>query len=127
MNGPQLARSAPTPPNATDRRPGRVQLRVVRTSRFPAVTDCTMPARKTGACPRTGCRYHLMHRRTAEHRLKAQRDCALVVANEGPHTMEEVAVILGVSREWVRQLEERALQKLKDSEGLRRVYDDGLA
>lgn len=67
-----------------------------------------------------------MHRRTAEHRLNVQRDCALVVANEGSHTMEEVAAVLGVSREWIRQLEERALGKLRVSEALRRVYDDGL-
>ena len=104
-----------------------VRLRVIRASRFPEVTECLTPALSSGPCTRTECRYHLMHRRTAEHRLNAQRDCALSVANEGPHTMDDVAAILGVSREWIRRLEESALKKLLHSEELRSAYDDRLA
>jgi len=55
--------------------------------------------------------------------MEPLRDCALSVANEGPHTLEEVAAISGVTREWVRQLEVSALEKLAESAVLRRQYD----
>jgi hypothetical protein len=91
-------------------------------TRFPEVGDCTAPPGE-GTCTRTECRYHLAHRGRWDHRLAPTRDCALAVANEGPHTMEEVARVLGVSKERVRQLEESALEKLKRSP-LRRFYDE---
>lgn len=58
-----------------------------------------------------------------EHHVDSLRDCALSVANEGPHTLEEVAQISGVTREWVRQLEVSALEKLAGSAVLTRQYD----
>jgi DNA-binding CsgD family transcriptional regulator len=91
--------------------------------RFPTVRDCTMPP-GDAPCVRTECRYHLAHRRLGDHRLKPTRDCALAVANEGPRSLEEVAEILGMSRERVRQLEEQALEKLKGNRELRRLYDE---
>ena len=39
--------------------------------------------------------------------------CSLDLANEGPRTLEQIAVLMGMSRERVRQLEERALAKLR--------------
>jgi DNA-directed RNA polymerase sigma subunit (sigma70/sigma32) len=36
--------------------------------------------------------------------------CSLDTADAGPHTLEEVAVLLNVSRERVRQLEEAGLE-----------------
>jgi hypothetical protein len=48
-------------------------------------------------CSQTHCRYHLEHRGYGEHRLSPARDCALVVANEGTHTHEELAAVLGIS------------------------------
>jgi hypothetical protein len=74
-------------------------------------------------CTRTECRYHLAHRSRWEHALAPARDCALSVANEGPHSMDEVAVAFGMSKERVRQLEESALKKLEGS-ALRRFYDE---
>jgi hypothetical protein len=38
--------------------------------------------------------------------------CALDVADAGPHTLEEVAVSLNISRERVRQLEEAASDRM---------------
>ena len=90
--------------------------------RFPLISGCTMPPGE-GSCTRTECRYHLAHRGRWEHQLTPTRDCALTVANEGPHSMDEVAVALGMSKERVRQLEESALRKLKRS-ALRRFYDE---
>src|SRR3954466_9318279 len=95
---------------------------VVRLPRFALVPECTTPA-SDALCTQTECRYHLAHRQPGEHNVEPLRDCALSVANEGPHTLEEVAAISGVTREWVRQLEVSALEKLANSTVLRRQYD----
>jgi len=95
---------------------------LVRLPRFCAVPECTTPA-SDAWCTRTECRYHLAHRQPGQHHVVPLRDCALSVANEGPHTLEEVARMSGVTREWVRQLEVSALEKLSGSAVLRRQYD----
>ena len=94
---------------------------VVRLPRFGSVAECTTPA-SDAWCSNTDCRYHLAHRQPGEHHVEPLRDCALSVANEGPHTLEEVAQMSGVTREWVRQLEVSALEKLAGSVVLRRQY-----
>lgn len=91
--------------------------------RFPLVSDCKHIDR-SAFCRETRCPYHLEYRGYGEHRLQPTRDCALVVASEGEHTVEEVAAVLGVSRERVRQIEERALRKLRRVGSLRRGYGD---
>jgi len=95
---------------------------VVRLPRFGAIPECTTSA-SDACCSNTECRYHLAHRQPGEHHVDPLRDCALSVANEGPHTLEEVAQMSGVTREWVRQLEVSALEKLAGSAVLRRQYD----
>jgi DNA-binding CsgD family transcriptional regulator len=89
--------------------------------RFPLVDACS---HHDGSpfCRQTQCAYHLEHRSYGEHRLNPTRDCALAVANEGEHTTEEVAAILGISRERVRQIEERAIRKLQRFAALRISY-----
>ena len=99
-----------------------VELLVERTRRFPLVEDCSHEDR--AACRNTRCRYHLEHRGYGEHLLRPTRDCALDVANEGERSTEEVAAILGISRERVRQIEERALRKLQRIAALRRAHED---
>lgn len=86
--------------------------------RFPLVGDCNH-IDPSAFCRETRCPYHLEYRGYGERRLRPTRDCSLVVASEGEHTVEEVAVILGVSRERVRQIEERALRKLRRVGSLR--------
>lgn len=81
---------------------------------FRSVEACVNPSSQLG-CRQTQCRYHLEHRGHYDHRQTPTRDCSLAVANEGAHTLEEVAAVLGVSVERVRQLEERALRKLRSS------------
>lgn len=96
--------------------------KVVQLPRFSTVPECITPSSEAW-CSNTECRYHLANRLPGEHHVEPLRDCALSVANRGPHTLEEVARISGVTREWVRQLEASALEKLADSVTLRRQYD----
>jgi hypothetical protein len=94
---------------------------VVRLKRYPEVPEC-VGAGPAGPCAHEECRYHLAHRGYWDHHLKPTRDCALDVANEGPHTLEQVAAALGVSVERVRQVEEQALGRLKQDAMLRRLH-----
>lgn len=55
--------------------------------------------------------------------LSLEHTCALDVADQGEHTLEEIAVILGISREWVRRIEDAAVPRLRM--GLR-DYEDHL-
>ncbi len=80
-------------------------------------------------CPWARCRYHLDHPDavTYQRRVVARAGrapgaihggtCALDVADRGPHLLEEVAGILGVTRERVRQIEFAALRQLQRSVG----------
>ena len=91
--------------------------------RFPVLSECTAPPGDE-PCRRTECCYHLAHRGRWDHRVQPTRDCAIAVANEAPRTIDEVAAILGLSRERVRQIEVAALAKLQASAELRRHYDE---
>jgi DNA-directed RNA polymerase sigma subunit (sigma70/sigma32) len=44
--------------------------------------------------------------------------CSLDVADAGPHTLEEVSILLGITRERVRQLEEKFRRRLKSDPNL---------
>lgn len=94
-----------------------------RLPRFVSIPECTMPAGVV-RCVCNECRYHLAQGQTADARLEPARDCAISVANEGPHTTEEIARIAGMTRARVRQLEASALEKLARCSELRRVYDE---
>lgn len=51
-------------------------------------------------CPYTRCRYHLLadsHRFDDAADMPAEESCALDVAEDGPHTLEQIGKILGVS------------------------------
>ena len=87
---------------------------VRQSRRFPSIDECSHEG-TDAVCRNTHCRYHLEHRSYGEHRLRPTRDCALDVANEGERTLDEVAAVLGVSAEHVRQVEARALRKLRRS------------
>ena len=79
---------------------------------FPAVEGCVNPGAEA-VCRQTQCRYHLEHRGPWDHEIRPTR-----------HTREEVAAVLGVSEERVRQLEESGLRKLRNSSALREVCED---
>ena len=102
---------------------GKSKISLPVLGRFPTVEACVNPSTEN-TCRQTQCRYHLEHRDRYDHRHTPTRDCSLAVANEGAHTIEEVASALGVSEERVRQLEERALQKLRSRPELDGYHDD---
>jgi hypothetical protein len=85
--------------------------------------ECAMPPGEA-PCTQVQCRYHLAHASLGDHYREPTRDCALVVANEGPRSTDEVAAVLGISGERVRQIEVRALAKLRGSGRLRRLFDE---
>lgn len=91
---------------------------VVRLARYPEIPDCR-DGEPPGPCAHQECRYHLAHREYWDHHLKPSRDCSLDVANEGEHTLEEVAAAFGMSAERVRQIEEASLERLKRNRTLR--------
>jgi hypothetical protein len=97
--------------------------RVIRLPRYPSVEEC-VEEQPEGPCTHHECRYHLAHRGYWEHVVAPNRDCSLDVANEGPHTLDEVAVALGVSSERVRQLERHAFESLRLEPSLRQFYDE---
>ena len=61
-------------------------------------------------CPCTGCRHHLAP--DAGEEGPFVYSCALDAADDGPHTLDEVAAILGTSREAIREIEMRALRTI---------------
>ncbi|MFZ5894690.1 MAG: sigma factor-like helix-turn-helix DNA-binding protein [Myxococcota bacterium] len=115
FDGPIVAKSS-EPSRALERPvvPDRV--------RFPAVLGCATSAIEQ-RCTQVSCRYHLAHPDRDGRPLNATRDCALAVANEGPHTLEEIAQVLGLTRERVRQIEESAIAKLRGKAALRKLHD----
>ena len=97
---------------------------IVRLRRYPGLVECLDSDAPGAGCSHTDCRYHLANRGYCEHHLRPTRDCSLDVANEGPHTLDEVAEVLGVSGERVRQIEEQALGQLKHSATLKGLHDE---
>jgi len=73
-------------------------------------------------CPFVSCRYHLYLDVTRtgsiqfnfnEEPWEIQQSCSLDVADKGDHILEEIAGVLHVCRERIRQIERDALEKLK--------------
>jgi DNA-binding CsgD family transcriptional regulator len=83
-------------------------------------------------CAETSCRYHLAHdlgpgrgRRAPRMPIETMKDtCALDVAELGGQTLEEVASRLNITRERVRQIEEKALAKLERAGKTLAIYTD---
>jgi len=76
-------------------------------------------------CPHVGCRHHLYLDAQPGGNLRVafaykepdeiQYSCSLDIADGGPRILDEMATVLGVTRERTRQIFERALRKLRVS------------
>ena len=87
-------------------------------------------------CPWAGCRHHLGIdvmgagglRLTFPERddpTDLEHSCSLDVADDGViTTLEDVAILMNMSRERARQIEEAALDKLRSSKTLREMRND---
>lgn len=71
-------------------------------------------------CPYTTCKFNLdqpLEKRGRPAGSLPTRDesqtCALDVADQGGHTLEEVGAVMGVTRERIRQIEDKAIRKLR--------------
>lgn len=72
-------------------------------------------------CPFVSCRHHLFLDVMANGNIQTRADeveelpetCALDVADRGPQTLEAVCVIIDRTRELVRQLQDKALRRVK--------------
>lgn len=80
--------------------------------------DCVNGVRP---CPWVGCRHHLWLDTYKEGRLRFRVDvppwelehsCALDVADEGPHSEQEIAEIMALSDQAVRIVENSAMKKM---------------
>jgi hypothetical protein len=96
----------------------------IRLRRYPDLSECVEDGPPDAPCQHAECRYHLAHRGYWEHATRPTRDCAIDVANAGPHTLDEVAVFLGLSGERVRQIEEQALGLLKHNATMKGLHDE---
>lgn len=66
-------------------------------------------------CKKTTCRYHLQ----GEKGL----GCALIAAEEGPLTLQEIGDFYGISRMRVCQIEKAILKKLRSQKGPLEDFD----
>jgi len=98
--------------------PKKLRLIVIDDGRPRTRAECAEVPRP---CPYVSCRWHLyIEARRESIKLnfpglevwELSESCALDVADSGPHTLEAIAQILGVTNERVRQLEARAIAKL---------------
>lgn len=63
-------------------------------------------------CPWATCRYHLAGKKTNDV-LKMAQTCSLDIADDGPHTLDAIAQIYGMTRERVRQIQDGTLKELR--------------
>lgn len=69
-------------------------------------------------CRWASCQYHFLRPRTEAEApegtlLEPEPLCVLDIADSGEKTLEEVAELMGLSKERIRQLEAKAIRKVK--------------
>ena len=103
------------------------------TARYSEVEDCTWRAQ--GKCCNTQCRYSLLQERQQIDAWEKEdfdelvevlpSTCALDLADLGGMRLEEVAMVMGMARPRIEQLEILALRKLAKSREIRKARWDG--
>jgi DNA-directed RNA polymerase specialized sigma24 family protein len=104
-----------------------------REQRYPEVVECTW--RGHGKCVVFACRYSLLQERPHIASWDSEdfgelvdalpSTCSLDLAELGGMRLEEVAMVMGVPRPRVEQLEISAMRKLAMSRELRKIRWDG--
>ena len=99
-------------------------LRLLQPERPPNREICENGVRP---CPYVSCRFHLYLDVRGDGVLRINfperepdelmASCALDMAEDGPRTLDQVAGLMGMSKERARQLEASALQKLRKALG----------
>lgn len=74
---------------------------------------------KRDICPLRYCRFHIAHDARDTARTKQRGQTCVLKMTTRDHTLNEVGIILGVTRERVRQLEVNAVARV--AKGLRKV------
>lgn len=105
-------------------------LRLLQPKRPPNRSVCEQGVRP---CPYVSCRYHLYLDVRGDGVLRINfpdrepdemlASCALDMSEDGPRTLDQVAALMGMSKERARQLEASAFAKLRLALGSRE-YDD---
>lgn len=107
--------------------------KISRVSRYSEVEECTWHG--AGKCLHAQCRYSLLQDRPhiaewdaedfAELVEALPSTCALDLADLGGMRLEEVAMVMGLPRPRVEQMEIAALRKLAKSREIRKARWDG--
>lgn len=116
-----LPSDAPPQKDGNDPYEGLSDEEVFRLHRRPRDrTECESGPRP---CPWVGCRYNLYLDVRADGVMRVNfpdRDtdgmtasCSLDLASDGPRTLDQVATLMGMSRERARQIEEQAMTQLR--------------
>lgn len=96
--------------------------------------DCVNGVNSERPCPFVSCKHHLyldVSERSGAIKLNfpelevcdLPETCALDIADRGGVTLEEVGVIMNLTRERIRQLETRGLAKLRALDEMARLQD----
>lgn len=119
----------PPPPEPVDPEEQKI-LRLLQPERPPNRSICEQGVRP---CPYVSCRYHLYLDVRGDGVLRVNfperepdemmASCALDMAEDGPRTLDQVAGLMGMSKERARQLEASAFEKIRTALG-NREYDD---
>ena len=78
--------------------------------------SCVQTIKESQApCKKNDCRYNLQTQKNLS--------CALIAAEKGPLTLQEIGDYYGISRMRVCQIERAILKKLRDQKGLLEDFD----
>lgn len=85
-------------------------------------------------CPYVSCRYNLYLDVRGDGVLRLNfpqlepdemiASCALDMADDGPRTLEQIASLMGMSKERARQIEAAGLEKIKEALGVAELSDE---
>lgn len=72
-------------------------------------------------CPHFRCRWHLARENSNWERTG--ESCVLDVVDKGPHGLDVIGAVMGITGEGVRRIEIRAIEKLRASGAAREIFD----